>query len=162
MLVMDGATIRCAGREDGLQLARLRWEFTAEDDETPTEPLEAFASSFAQTWAGFWASGRWRVWVAEAGGRLIGCVWVEWVDKVPRPRPRPASIGYVTNVYVSPPWRNRGIGRRLLSAAIDDARRIGHGQLFLWPTERSRPFYARAGFAPSTDVHELSLASERP
>lgn len=159
---MKKAGVRRATRADGVELARLRWEFTAEDGEAPTEPLDAFASSFTQTWAGFWASGRWRVWVAEAGGRLIGCVWMEWVDKVPRPRPRPNSIGYVTNVYVSPAWRNGGIGSRLLGAAIDDARRVGHAQLFLWPTERSRPFYARAGFAPSTEVQELSLAQDEP
>ncbi|MGH2357481.1 MAG: GNAT family N-acetyltransferase, partial [Candidatus Limnocylindria bacterium] len=79
----------------------------------------------------------------------------------PRPIRRSNSLGYVTSVYVAPEWRNGGLGSRLLAAAVADARETGHASLFLWPRERSIPFYRRAGFVPSTELHELPLAGGR-
>jgi N-acetylglutamate synthase-like GNAT family acetyltransferase len=64
-------------------------------------------------------------------------------------------------VYVAPEWRNGGLGSRLLGRAVADAREIGHASLFLWPSERSVPFYRRAGFSAESDLHELPLAGGR-
>lgn len=172
---MSRPTIRLATPDDGPELARLRWQMAAEDGPVD-QTLESFAATFVPTWRGMCAGARWRVWVAEEGGRpprgadssigaarrLVGCVWVEWVDRVPRPiEGRSNSLGYVTSVYVAPEWRNGGLGSRLLRAAVADAREIGHASLFLWPSERSVPFYRRAGFQPGTELHELVLAGGR-
>lgn len=156
--------IRLATAEDGDELARMRWEFTAEDGPPggQLEPLDSFRPSFVRTFRGYLASGRWRIWVAEQPEErgVIGCVWVQWVDRVPRPTHRAHSLGYVTNVYVAPAWRNRGVGGRLLAAAVEDGRRIGHALMFLWPTEESVEFYRRAGFERSDELMEHSLFAD--
>jgi RimJ/RimL family protein N-acetyltransferase len=162
----EGATrqssvvIRQAGPADADELARLRWDFTFEEDPVPTETPAAFARRFAATWRQYHGSGRWTVWVAEdrLSHGLIGCIWVERVDKVPRPIPHADHMGYVTNVYVEPRQRNRGVGTALLRAAVDHASERDWQQLFLWPSDASAAFYARAGFRPSNEVLERSVA----
>lgn len=154
-----GTTIRQAGLGDAAELARLRWEFTAELHHAD-EDLAAFAPRFTRAFLRFLESGRWIIWVAEHGEQLIGTIWVERVDKVPRPYERPLHWGYVTNVYVAPAHRNAGIGRRMLDAAVADARDAGWQLLLLWPSELSGEFYTRAGFIRSADVLELDLVGE--
>lgn len=150
-------SIRRATFADAPALARLRWEFTDELAE-PTEALSDFLPRFAETLGAYLDSGRWTVWLAEVDDELVGTVWVERVDKVPRPYRRPEHWGYVTNVYVAPDHRDRGTGALLLDAAITEARAAGWELLLVWPSELSGRFYARAGFRPSAEALELELA----
>ena len=152
-------TIRKAKAADADELARMRWEFTVElhhaDDDR-----DAFRARFSSALGDFLQSGRWTIWVAEAADRLVGTVWVERVDKVPRPYERPEQWGYVTNVYVAPENRNAGIGRRILDAAIKEATTSNWELLLLWPSELSGEFYARAGFQSGTDALVLELSAD--
>lgn len=154
------ATIRRATFADAAALARLRWEFTEELEE-PTEELPTFSPRFAETLRTYLDSGRWAIWVAEVDGDLVGTVWVERVDKVPRPYTRPEHWGYVTNVYVAPKHRDQGFGALLLDAAIEEARAAGWELLLVWPSELSGRFYARAGFRRSDEALELDLGLDR-
>jgi len=153
----EAPTFRRAVAGDADELARLRWEFSVELDRAD-EDLPSFTERFRQSVADFLTSGRWTIWVAELRERRIGTVWVERVDKVPRPYERPMHWGYVTNVYVAPAYRDRGIGRRMLDGAIAEAREAGWELLLLWPSERSGTFYARARFQGGTGALELDLA----
>ena len=105
------------------------------------------------------AAGTWTVWVAEADGRLLAHVYVEAVEKVPRPDRPAARWGYTTAVYTVPEVRNRGIGSRLLRRVTDWAAAEGLEFLLLWPSERSGPFYDRAGFGRSPDARERHLST---
>jgi GNAT superfamily N-acetyltransferase len=51
-------------------------------------------------------------------------------------------------MYVEPELRNAGLGRALLGAAVAFARERGVDGVALWSSERSTPFYERAGFEP--------------
>ena len=136
----------------------MRWEFTVELHHAD-EDREAFAARFGIAFRDFLASGNWTIWVAEASGRLVGTLWVERVDKVPRPYERAEHWGYVTNVYVAPEHRNAGLGRRILDAAIEEAAASSWELLILWPSELSGRFYARAGFQPAAEALVLELAA---
>lgn len=71
---------------------------------------------------------------------------------------RPASTwGYLGNMFVRAEHRDRGIGAALVAAAVEHARRAGYARLVLSPSERSVPFYARAGFRPAVDLLLLPL-----
>ena len=154
-------TIRRAGANDVPELARLRWEFTAElHPGLAVEARQAFDRRFAQSVDAFLAEDRWTIWVAEASGRLVGTLWVERVDKVPRPYPRPEHWGYITNVYVVPSHRNAGVGGRILEAAVEAARTDGWEQLLLWQSEASGRFYARSGFRPDVDLLALHVTQD--
>ena len=106
------------------------------------------------------ASGRWSIWIAEhpeAARRVIATLFLQRIDKVPRPYPRPRAWGYITNVFVDAGWRDRGVGREIMDIAIQSARAEGLDTLLLWPTHRAVSFYGRAGFAPATGAMELPL-----
>jgi GNAT superfamily N-acetyltransferase len=144
-------TIRQARLGDADELARLRWEFRIEFGTPATRDLDAFVQEFRSFTRDAFADGSpWRAWVAEDGGRLVGCAWLRLVEKVPHPNrsldERP--IAYVTNMFVDADHRNSGLGRELLRRAVDFARERGVDGVVVWPSERSRPFYERAGFSP--------------
>ena len=144
------ATIRPATPEDAPELARLRWEFRIEAETPATRSRGDFDAEMRGFAAEVLAPGTsWRAWVAEADHRVVGCVWLQLFEKVPHPgRTRSQRpVAYVTNMYVEPDRRNAGLGRDLLDVAVAFARERNVDGVLLWPSERSRPFYERAGFA---------------
>jgi len=135
-------------------LAGLRQAWTEENAGSPVQDptFEAvFADWFAQE-----ADQR-VTWLAEDGGRAVGMLNLLVFTRMPRPRaadapPHPAAWGYVANVYVVPGDRDRGVGGLLLDAVTAHADQAGFARLVLSPSERSVPFYERAGFAPATSL----------
>jgi GNAT superfamily N-acetyltransferase len=90
----------------------------------------------------------------------VGHVYLELVDKVPRPVRQPQRWGYVTNVYVRPHHRGAGIGSLLLDAAIRWAKEQGVEFLIVWPSEESVGLYARHGFEPASEPMIRELAGD--
>ena len=143
--------IRRARLDDVEELARLRWEFRIEVGTPATRDYEDFAQEFRSFATHALSDGTpWRAWVAEEDGRLLGCTWLQIVERVPHPNLAIAErpIAYVTNMFVDPDHRNAGLGRELLERAIGFAREREVDGVVLWPSDRSRPFYERAGFGP--------------
>ena len=109
-------------------------------------------------------SAGWRCWVVEGAGpeELAGTVWLQAVEKIPNPTAEPERHGYITNLYVRPGDRGRGLGEALLVAALracDD----GHfDAVLLWPSPESRTLYERHGFAVRDDLFERRRAPEAP
>jgi N-acetylglutamate synthase-like GNAT family acetyltransferase len=155
--------IRPATPEDADELARLRWDFRVEHGTPVARTFEEFASEFRVFVTDALAGGaRWRAWVAHADGRLVGCVWLQLVEKVPHPSrgrwERP--LAYVTNVYVEPDLRDAGVGARLLDAAMTFAREQRMSEAVVWPTPRSVSFYRRAGFGTESAPLGMDLAGD--
>ncbi len=149
---------RLAEPADGRALARLRWEFHVEDHDDPAvDDLGAFTDRFLEFWGVALAERRWTVWVAEIDARIAANVWIYLIDKVPRPVAGPTALGYVTNVYAVPGRRDQGVGAGLLTRVITWATEQELELLMVWPSERSVPFYERAGFRPSDEILELHL-----
>jgi GNAT superfamily N-acetyltransferase len=63
-------------------------------------------------------------------------------------------------MYVEAARRDGGLGRELLRRAVEFAGRRGAGGVVLWPSERSRPFYERAGFGMRGGPLWLELAGD--
>lgn len=152
------ARIREATGADVNELARLRWQMTDEEGDV-REPLDRFRARFSDAFGRFAASGTWTVWVVQTDDdrRLVGCLWLKRIERVPRPNGDAVTMGYVTNVYVEPAWRMRGLGARLLATVRAWAEREGLSELFVWPSDEAVSLYRRAGYAPSREVHELEL-----
>ena len=152
--------IRRASAEDADALAALRWEFRAAID-TPNEDRDAFLRRCAEWMRARLGDGHaWRAWVADADGGIVGTIWLQMLEKLPNPVAEPEVHGYVTNLYVRESARG-GIGVRLLAAALDECAAAGVHQAFLWPTQRSRTLYRRAGFAGEGDVMVWTRARAR-
>lgn len=142
------AAIRRANAGDVAELARLRWAMTVEMNEATDHP-----ATFTQRFGGFaaraLAGNQWAVFVAERDRALLGMVWVQLVDRVPRPNATPATYAYITSVFVEQTERNAGLGRSILDAALAWIAAQDAEMTVLWPSERSGRFYERAGFGPS-------------
>jgi ribosomal protein S18 acetylase RimI-like enzyme len=155
--------LRLATPNDADELARLRWTFRVEHGTPVARPFDEFVDEFRGFATEVLAEGSaWRAWVAEDGDRLVGCLWLQLVEKVPHPSrgrwERP--IGYVTNVYVEPDLRNDGLGSQLMDAALAFAREREVSEIVVWPSERSVSFYRRAGFGPEDGPLLLDLAGD--
>ena len=74
-------------------------------------------------------------WVAETGGRVVGCGAVHplWED-----------IAEIRTVAVDPSARGRGVGRLLVERLIATVRELGIGRVFVLTFERD--FFAGFGF----------------
>jgi GNAT superfamily N-acetyltransferase len=146
-------TIRPALPADARQLARLRYEFRSGLAQ-PAEPELNFVSRCEPWMAERLANRSWQAWVAEYGGAIVGHAWLYFIEKLPNPIAEPEWHGYITNCYVQPTNRGKGIGSDLLKAALAecDARRCD--AVVLWPTPESRSLYERHGFALRDDLME--------
>jgi len=152
MDTLERGQIRRAIADDAPALAALRYDFRAAS-RPAIESREEFVPRFLQWIRPRLASNApWRVWVLEYGGSVVGNVWLQLVDKLPNPNARRELHGYITNFFLRPEHRNGGAGSRLLEAVLEECKRSNVDAVFLWPTERSRPFYERHGFKPPSDM----------
>jgi GNAT superfamily N-acetyltransferase len=159
-----GVLYRPATLEDSAALAELRWAFHIEDfpgDARPGE-REPFLAACTPWIRHRLALGTWTVWVAEerASGAIVSQVFVNLVDKVPRPGRVVDRYGYATNVYTRPEWRSRGVGSRLMEWVKWWALGAGLEFLVLWPADAAREFYGRLGFVPEAEAVTLPLRPE--
>jgi ribosomal protein S18 acetylase RimI-like enzyme len=85
------------------------------------------------------------VLVAEDDGRVLGYVRLDQ----PIPLPSHAHVLVINGLAVDPARQGGGIGRLLIEAAVDEARRRGATKLslrVLEPNARARALYASCGF----------------
>src|ERR671937_2809626 len=154
-------TIDLATVDDVPDLARLRWQLYVEQ-EGEREPIETYTDRFVGFALQALATDRWSAWVARGPSGPVAAMWLQTVVRVPVPGKRAGPIGYLTNVYVVPEHRNHGLGARMLDSVTTWCRERAYSLLIVWPTERSRPFYGRAGFARLDEPFALELAEDPP
>jgi len=86
-------------------------------------------------------------WIAELGGRRVGCVFLV---------AREADTAQLRILLVDPAGRGHDLGRRLVGECLAFARRAGYRRMMLWtndPLAAARHIYLEAGFG---------LVSEEP
>jgi GNAT superfamily N-acetyltransferase len=149
--------IRLATDSDAAALAALRYELRYEFRASHGTAEESRDSFIAR--ARDWMASRlaaptspWRCWVAMTDDGVAGQVWLQRVEKIPNPVGEPEAHAYITNLYVRPALRGRGVGGALLASALQWGAENGVDAAFLWPTPESRSLYARHGFAASAGL----------
>jgi GNAT superfamily N-acetyltransferase len=100
-------------------------------------------------------SSTWRCWVVDDGKQLLGHVCVQLFEKMPNPVNEPEVHAYLTNFYVVPEKRDRGLGKKLLEKALSWCRAEGVDAIILWASPGSRALYRRCGLGESADIFEL-------
>jgi GNAT superfamily N-acetyltransferase len=147
--------VRLARRDDAAAIAQLRRAWTEENAGGPVVD-DTFEARFA-SW--FQRESKQRLtWLAFADGFKgpVGMLNMLVFQRMPFPRApvteRPTKWGYVANSFVLADHRNAGHGRVLLSECTRHADEHGFARLVLSPSDRSVPFYARAGFEPATSL----------
>jgi GNAT superfamily N-acetyltransferase len=148
--------IRRAESADLLEIIGLRTEWTREQDGDVEDP--GFDQRFAEWFAR--ESARRITWLAEAGDRAVGMMNLTVFERMPRPGHPPSRWGYLGNAFVLEAYRSQGVGGKLIGALLDYADDNGFARVVLSPSERSIPFYERAGFGPA-DALLLRTAGRR-
>ena len=118
---------------EAFRALNLEWVTTyfrveAKDEATLSDPKGTIISSGGQ------------IFMAEVGGQSVGCVAL---------LPMPENSYEVAKMAVSPAAQGRGVGRRLLTAAIEGARSQGAVRLYLESNWRLGPalhLYEALGF----------------
>jgi GNAT superfamily N-acetyltransferase len=134
--------IRITARADGLAIASLRRAWTAEDHGDVED--EGFEARFLDWYER--ESARRITWLAEVAGEPVAMMNLAVFERMPRPGRDVGAWAYLANAFVLAPYRNQGIGGLLLSALLAHADAHGYVRVVLRPSERSIPFYDRAGF----------------
>jgi N-acetylglutamate synthase-like GNAT family acetyltransferase len=146
--------IRRANLADAAQLARLRYQFRSELAGA-VEAESAFVDRMTAWLTARIEQPHWRAWVvSDAANQIYGHIFAQFVEKIPNPVVEAETIVYLTNVYIVPPLRNRGLGTRLLAAALADCDRADIDTLILWPSTQSESLYRRHGFTPPASLLE--------
>ncbi|MDG0809449.1 GNAT family N-acetyltransferase [Cohnella rhizosphaerae] len=149
--------IRQAYAEDIGALIRMRWEFTLEHQPDVSDEFELFAAECRTFLEEAIRGERWRIWLAEVEGVIASHVYIQLIDKVPRPGRKTYPFAYMTNVYTDPAYRSQGIGSELLKAIRTWATENEFEFIIVWPSEESRAFYARNGYTLCNDPMALHL-----
>jgi GNAT superfamily N-acetyltransferase len=84
--------------------------------------------------------------LARVHGRLASCAFLT-VAEQPAHRFLPTGkIGTLLNVYTYPEYRRQGLGIRVVSRVIDEARAMGVSAIDLLATPDGKPLYEQLGF----------------
>lgn len=85
--------------------------------------------------------------VAETGSQICGAAWF---GPARDPDSDPALVGELIGIYLLPEAWGKGLGRNLMTAAVDHLTAAGYTEATLWVLKsnaRARRFYAKAGWA---------------
>jgi GNAT superfamily N-acetyltransferase len=136
--------IRIAGHADGPAIAALRRNWTAEEHGDVADP--DFEARFLDWYER--ESARRVCWLGELSGQSVGMMNLAIFERMPRAGRDAGTWGYLANAFVLAAYRNQGVGAGLLAALLAHADDHGYVRVVLRPSERSVPFYQRAGFTP--------------
>lgn len=132
----------------------MRWDFRAEDGETPRESFDTFRDRYVRVVGEELRSGRLTYWVAEEDAVLIAHMAIFRMAGIPRPARPSDQWGYLTDCYTRPAFRGAHIGSALLQHVQDWARRQDFELLLVAPSETAERFYHRAGFHDATTFRQ--------
>lgn len=107
------------------------------------------------------ADPRNRLIVAEADGQVVGTLQLTLLPGLSR---RGMLRAQIESVRVAAPLRGQGLGREMLSWAIEEARKAGCGLVQLTSNKRRGDairFYESLGFEASSEGLKLPLLSRR-
>ncbi|WP_409304886.1 GNAT family N-acetyltransferase [Peribacillus sp. SCS-155] len=147
--------IRLAEEKDIQQLIRMRWDFTLEHDESKkAASYDDFAKECQVFFQKALTSGRWFIWVAEQDNEVLSHIYIELIEKVPRPGRKTNPFAYMTNMFTKKEYRNEGIGSQLLSRINQWAKDHDYEFIIVWPSDESINYYKKNGYVHCTEPME--------
>lgn len=150
--------IRLAEEKDIKQLIKMRWDFTIEYDDTNLvvhTPYDVFQKECQAFLENAIKNDQWFIWVAEENGEIVSHIYIELIQKVPRPGRVTYPFAYMTNVYTIEGFRNRGIGSKLLTTINEWVKDNKYEFVIVWPSEDSINYYRKNGYVHCTEPMEF-------
>ncbi|RUL91812.1 MULTISPECIES: GNAT family N-acetyltransferase [Micromonospora] len=132
-------------------------DLLADDMLGRTRDVGEVDATYEKAFADITADPRNHLVVAEAGGEVVGCMQLTYIPGLGR---HGAERQLIESVRVRSDRRGHGLGRLMMTWAIDQARQRGCGLVQL-TTDKSRHdahrFYLGLGFVASHEGMKLSL-----
>jgi GNAT superfamily N-acetyltransferase len=117
------------------------------------QALEAMSAAFRPWLRQKMKAGRYLGWFALAPDDSIAAGLGVWLmDWPPHMVGNGPWRGNIVNVYTEPPWRRRGLARRLMQMALDWCEANGVGVIILHASDEGRALYESFGFAPTNEM----------
>ncbi|WP_224773402.1 GNAT family N-acetyltransferase [Metabacillus idriensis] len=99
-------------------------------------------------------SDRWVIWVAEESEKIVSHIYIELIEKVPRPGRITYPFAYMTNVYTVPEYRNKGIGSKVLSSINKWIKENNYEFAIVWPSDEAIDYYKKNGYVQCAEPME--------
>ena len=118
------------------------------------EEFEALVARIVADYAASHDPEREAAWIAELGGRRVGCVFVVARDD---------DTAQLRTLLVDPAGRGHDLGRRLVSECLAFARRAGYQRVMLWTNDvlaAARHIYLEAGFSLVSEESHHSFGTD--
>ena len=153
----DSIAIRQADDADLAVVAALRRRWT---EELAGQP--AADDGLEERLTAWYAAEKARrvTFLAEIADEVVGMANLALFERMPKPGQPASRWAYLSNAFVLAAHRDKGAGTALIDALVGHARELGCARIVLSPTERSVPFYERAGFGPATMLMARVLEGE--
>ena len=148
-------SIRKAVQPDAEKLLAFRMDFLRQL--TGEEPLEALSRATQKYLNAQIGSDRMICYLAANGLRIVSGVICCLYDVIPKRENPGGKVGYLFNVYTLREYRRRGLCEKLLRETIDEAKRLGAGELYLNATDDGLGIYQKLGFLPIDKEMRLAL-----
>ncbi|WP_203287921.1 GNAT family N-acetyltransferase [Metabacillus sp. cB07] len=147
--------LRFAEEKDIDQLIKMRWDVTIEHDESKANSSFPDFEKECRIFLEYAIKGdRWMIWVAEENEKLVSHIYIELIEKVPRPGRITYPFAFMTNVYTIPEYRNKGIGSRMLSSINQWIKENKCEFVIVWPSDDSIGYYKKNGYAHCVEAME--------
>lgn len=155
-------SLRIATREDAPLLAHHRSLMFAEmrrlqGREFPPDVQEAMEAVYLGHLQRYLADGTATAWIIEDGeipaasGVIYRQPWTVYPNNLS------GMVASLHSMYTEPQYRQRGLARRVVQAAIDCCRSEGIGHIMLGASDAGKPLYESIGFQPSPRTMVLQL-----
>ncbi|WP_010280864.1 GNAT family N-acetyltransferase [Bacillus timonensis] len=147
--------IRLAEEKDIDQLINMRWDSSIEFDESKkNESYEKFKKECQIFLENALNSNQWFIWIAEDKGKIASHIYIELIQKMPRPGRITHPFAYMTNVYTIPEYRSRGVGSKVLSSINKWIKENKYEFVIVWPSDEAIHFYKKNGYVHCTEPME--------
>lgn len=99
--------------------------------------------------------------IGEVDKQEAGCGAVCFQEELPSPDNPFGRCAYLMNIYVRSGFRKRGVGSRIVSTLLAEARHRGCGRITLETTKDGRALYVKEGFAdaPGFMIYKNKVSS---
>jgi GNAT superfamily N-acetyltransferase len=117
--------------------------------------FEALVAQIVAEYASRPDRARNQAWIAELGGRRVGCVFCVASGE--------SGVAQLRILLVDPAGRGHSLGSALVRTAIEFARAVGYARMRLWtnqPLAAARHIYLRHGFALIAEERHHSFGAD--